>query len=194
MGGNQLLKEKYGSKIVGSKIEKNKIPGIEILLNDADNFKFGNIVFKIIFVPGHTSGHICFYSKKDKIIFTGDTLFSLGCGRVFEGTYSQMFTSINKIKQLPKETKIFCGHEYTKNNLEFCLKFDKNNKFLKQKKTWVYSRLNKNLPTIPTTLKDELRTNIFLRCDNGDIKNAIKLNSAPEEVVFKKLRNLKDDF
>ena len=194
IGGNQLLKAKYGSKIVGSKIDQNKIPGIEILLNDSDNFEFGNTVFKIIFVPGHTEGHICFYSEKDKMIFTGDTLFSLGCGRIFEGTCSQMFASINKIKNLPKETKIFCGHEYTKKNLNFCLKIEKNNKFLKQKETWVNSRLSKNLPTIPATLEDELRTNIFLRCDNDDVKNAIKLNSAPEEVIFKKLRNLKDDF
>ena len=100
---------------------KERIPAIDVLLKDDQEFKIGNLNFKTIFIPGHTLGHIAFYLEKEKVIFTGDTLFSLGCGRVFEGTYEEMFNSLNKIKNLPGDTKIYCGHEYTKNNLEFCL-------------------------------------------------------------------------
>ena len=101
-GGNLELKKKYNSKIIGSKQDEKRIPGIDVRLLHNDIFKFGNAEFKIILVPGHTSGHICFYSKKEKIIFTGDTLFSMGCGKVFEGTHLQMLKSLNSIKNLPE--------------------------------------------------------------------------------------------
>ena len=194
IGGNEKLKSKYNSKIVGSKIDYERIPGLEILLNDDSDFIFGNIKFKIIFVPGHTSGHIAFYSEQEKIVFTGDTLFSLGCGRLFEGTAKQMFSSLLKIKNLPGETKIFCGHEYTEDNLRFCLKFEKENESLKPKRDWIKERLNNGLPTIPVTLSEELKTNIFLRCDNIEIKKDLKMTGASDELVFEKLRNLKDNF
>ena len=133
VGGNQKLKEKYKSKVLGFELDKDRIPGIDITLQEKQNFKIGTTSFEVIFTPGHTKGHVAFYFKSDKIIFTGDTLFSLGCGRVFEGTYAQMFSSLNKLKNLPIETKIYCGHEYTKKNLEFCLEYDSSNKFLKKK-------------------------------------------------------------
>jgi hydroxyacylglutathione hydrolase len=193
-GGNLELKKKYNCKIIGSSKDEERIPGIDIKLKHNDIFKFGNIEFKIILVPGHTSGHICFYSNKEKIIFTGDTLFSLGCGRVFEGTYSQMLSSLNKIKNLPKETKIYCGHEYTKKNLEFCLKIENDNYFLKEKKEWINLRINKKKPTLPITLEEELNTNIFLRCDASSVKKTLGMESSSETEIFKKLRNLKDSF
>ena len=194
VGGNQDLKKKYNSKIVSSKVEESRIPGIDIKVSEGDLFKFGNTNFEIIFIPGHTRGHIAFYSKLEKIIFTGDTLFSLGCGRIFEGTYKQMFESINKIKKLPHSTKIYCGHEYTKKNLEFCMKYENNNKFLLKKLNWINSQLNKNKPTIPISLNEELKTNIFLRCNELSLKNALGMNNASDEAVFKKLRDLKDQF
>ena len=113
------------------------------------------------FIPGHTKGHIAFFFKKEKIAFTGDTLFSLGCGRVFEGTHEEMFNSLNKLKNLPPDTKIYCGHEYTKSNFNFCLKHDPNNIHLKNKKIDIEKKLNSNQPTIPSTIADELKTNIF---------------------------------
>ena len=134
VGGNDELKKKYGSKVLGFEKDEKRIPGVDILLKDGQEFRIGNLNFKTIFIPGHTSGHIAFYFEKEKAVFTGDTLFSLGCGRVFEGTCQQMFDSLNKIKSLPEDTKIYCGHEYTKNNLEFCLKFNPGNDFLKDKK------------------------------------------------------------
>ena len=133
VGGNQKLKKKYNSKVLGSEIDKDRIPDIDIRLREKENFKIGKSSFEVLFVPGHTKGHIAFYFEKEKIIFTGDTLFSLGCGRIFEGTKEQMFNSLNKIKNLPSNTKIYCGHEYTKKNLEFCLVYDSKNKFLKKK-------------------------------------------------------------
>jgi len=194
VGGNNELKKKYKCKIVGSKIDKERIPGIDVYVDEKNNFMFGKIIFKIICVPGHTNGHISFYSKEENVIFTGDTLFSLGCGRLFEGTYKEMFHSLNKIKKLSKKTKIYCGHEYTKKNLEFCLNYEKQNKLLNRKSIWVKSKLNEKLPTIPTTLEDEIKTNIFLRCDNSNVKNNLKMRGASDELVFKKLRYLKDEF
>ena len=194
VGGNKELKQKYNSKIIGSEIDKERIPEIDILLNDKDIFLFGNTYFEIILVPGHTKGHIAFYSKKEKVLFTGDTLFSLGCGRVFEGTYQQMLESLNKIKNLPKQTSIYCGHEYTKKNLDFCLKFELDNPFLKDKKKSVNSKIEKKEPTIPVTIEEELNTNIFLRCDVPSVKKSLGMETSSELEIFKKLRDLKDSF
>jgi len=194
VGGNQKLKEKYKSKVLGSEIDKDRIPGIDIFLKDKQNFKLGNSSLEVIFVPGHTKGHIAFYFKEEKIVFTGDTLFSLGCGKVFEGTNDQMFNSLNKLKNLPINTKIYCGHEYTKKNLEFCLEYDSNNKFLKKKNNWIKSKIESNSPTVPVSIDEEKKTNIFLRCNEPSIKNALNLDNASEQEIFSKLRDLKDSF
>ena len=180
IGGNEKLKKKYKAKVVGYEKDKERIPGIDILVNDNEIWQSEKFEAKIIHIPGHTSGHICFYFYKDKVVFTGDTLFSLGCGRIFEGTYSQMFTSLDKFKKLPLDTKVYCGHEYTLQNSKFCLKHDVNNKKLKEKIIEIEKKLLNNLPTIPSTIKDELECNIFLRTDNLE--------------SFSKLRDLKDNF
>ena len=180
VGGNQKLKEKYGASIVGYKGDKERIPGIDILVDDQETWMHENFAAKVIHVPGHTLGHICFYFYKEESIFTGDTLFSLGCGKIFEGTYSQMFNSLNKLKKLPQRTKIFCGHEYTKQNSKFCMANDKSNKNLKVKINDMELKLKGGLPTIPSTIKDELECNIFLRSNNVE--------------SFSKLRDLKDNF
>ena len=194
VGGNTELKKKYGSKILGFETDKKRIPEIDVLLKDGQEFKIGSLNFKTIFIPGHTSGHIAFYFKKEKVVFTGDTLFSLGCGRVFEGTYQQMFESLNKIKNLPADTKIYCGHEYTKNNLKFGLKFNPNNKHLKDKEKVIETKINGGNPTIPSTIREEIQTNIFLRYEDLDVKNALNLKNASDLEVFTKLRELKDNF
>ena len=179
IGGNLELKEKYNSKVVGFKNDKSRIPGIDILLEDNQVWKANNFEAKIYHIPGHTSGHIAFHFFKENKIFTGDTLFSLGCGRIFEGTYQQMFNSLTKIKKLPKHTKIYCGHEYTLQNSNFCLTNDPKNLKLKDKIIEIKKKLNDNLPTIPSVLADELECNIFLRAK--DLKS------------FSKLRVLKDN-
>tara|TARA_B100000579_G_C22813216_1_gene846376 strand:- start:723 stop:1481 length:759 start_codon:yes stop_codon:yes gene_type:complete len=192
--GNLQLKKKYKANVLGFANDKDRIPGIDILLKENEKFKIGNLEFKVIFIPGHTKGHIAYFFEKEKILFSGDTLFSLGCGRVFEGTHKQMFESLNKLKSLPKETKIYCGHEYTKRNLEFCIKYDLNNKLLKKKEKLIDLQLKNSLPTIPTSIKEELNTNIFLRCNNDSLKKALKLVGSPDQEIFTKLRDLKDSF
>ena len=194
VNGNLELKKKYNSKILGFSQDKRRIPGIDILLEENQKQKIGNLEFEVIFIPGHTKGHIAFFFSKEKIAFTGDTLFSLGCGRVFEGTHEEMFYSLNKIKNLPPDTKIYCGHEYTKSNLDFCLAYDTQNAFLKEKAIDIQKKLNSNLPTIPTILGQEIKTNIFLRCNDPEIKLALDLKDSSEVEVFSKLRDLKDSF
>ena len=178
--GNQKLKEKYGASVIGYKDDKERIPGIDIMVNDEETWIYKNFEAKIIHIPGHTLGHICFYFYKDELVFTGDTLFSLGCGRIFEGTYEQMFDSLMKLKVLPKNTKVYCGHEYTLQNSKFCIVNDESNKNLRTKIIDIKIRLKSGLPTIPSTIKDELECNIFLRSKN------LK--------TFSKLRKLKDNF
>ena len=194
VGGNVELKKKYGSKILGFEKDKKRIPAIDVLLKDNQKFKIGNLDFKTIFIPGHTSGHIAFYLEKEKVVFTGDTLFSLGCGRVFEGTHEEMFNSLKKIKNLPEDTKIYCGHEYTKNNFEFCFKFNPNNDHLKDKQKEIVLKIKEGNPTIPSTIKEEIKTNIFLRYDDRDVKDTLNLKNASDLEIFTKLRDLKDNF
>ena len=110
IGGNKDLKKKYNSVVIGYKDDASRIPGIDILLNNNQIWKADNFEAKIMHIPGHTTGHISFHFFKEKLIFTGDTLFSLGCGKIFEGTYQDMFDSLNQIKKLPQDTKIYCGH------------------------------------------------------------------------------------
>ena len=124
VGGNIELKKRYNSNIIGFKGDKDRIPGIDTMIEDLGIWKKDNFEAKIYHIPGHTTGHIAFHFFNEKKIFTGDTLFSLGCGRIFEGTYEQMFNSLKKIKKLPKDTEIYCGHEYTLQNSNFCAIYD----------------------------------------------------------------------
>ena len=180
VNGNKELKKKYNLKVIGFEGDKNRIPEIDIALSDKEIWRSKNFETKIYHIPGHTSGHICYHFFKQNILFTGDTLFSLGCGRIFEGTYEEMFSSLQLIKSFPLDTKIYCGHEYTLNNSNFCINYDKENSALKDKIKLIKNKLDNNLPTIPTTIKEELQCNIFLR--SKDVKS------------FSKLRDLKDNF
>ena len=194
VGGNIDLKKKYNSKIICSSYDEKKIPGVDIKKSDGDQFSLGETSFKIIHIPGHTLGHIALYSEKANVIFTGDTLFSLGCGRIFEGTFEQMFESLEKIKNLPKNTVMYCGHEYTEKNGQFCISIDKENTKLKNRIEDAKNKTQKKLPTLPVTLGEEIETNIFLRCDDKKIKSNLKMDNSSKLEVFTKLRNLKDKF
>ena len=180
VGGNLELKRKYNSKVIGFKEDKKRIPGIDILVEDNQIWNEDNFEAKIYHVPGHTSGHIAFHFFKEKKLFIGDTLFSLGCGRIFEGTNEEMFNSLNRIKKIPDDTEIYCGHEYTLQNSKFCLSHDSTNLNLKNKILEIERKLKNGLPTMPTFLKDELKCNIFLK--------------AKDVESFSKLRDLKDNF
>ena len=194
VGGNVELKKKYKSKIVGFQGDSERIPEIDIMLKDGEIWKQDNFEAEVIHIPGHTLGHICFHFYKENNLFTGDTLFSLGCGRIFEGTYEQMFTSLEKIKKLPKNTRIYCGHEYTLQNSKFCIAYDSKNQDLIKKIQQIKEKLIKNKPTIPSTLEEELKNNIFLRSDNDKIKTNLNMNNSSSLKTFSKLRDLKDIF
>ena len=180
VGGNELIKKEFDAKVIGFNNDKERIPFIDITLEDQEIWSSDNFTAKVFHIPGHTSGHICFHFYKDNFLFTGDTLFSLGCGRIFEGTYEQMFNSLKIIKSFPEETLIYCGHEYTSKNAEFCLQNDPSNNELIKKINKINTFVKKGKPTIPSSLKEEIACNIFLRAK--DIK------------MFSKLRDLKDNF
>ena len=181
VNGNSKIKAKYNAKIAAPEKEAPLIKGgVDITLKDGDIFTLGQDKAQIIETAGHTMGGICFYFKESGIIFTGDSVFSLGCGRLFEGTPTDMYTSFQKIMALPDETLIYCGHEYTKGNAGFCLANDRDNADLKHRIEEIKDLRMRGLPTIPVTLGMEKRTNIFM-----------KAKSAEE---FAALRHKKDNF
>ena len=177
----------------------NNINEINKRVKNSDHISILGIDFEIIEVPGHTLDHIAFYSFNDgePILFCGDTLFAGGCGRIFEGTYEQMFESLNKLSSLPKNTKIYCGHEYTLSNLKFAIEVDSSNKDLIDEYEQIKRLRNIDCPSLPSTLDRELKVNPFLRCDNYSIKNKIKKEfgiSANGLDIFTALRKWKDSF
>jgi hydroxyacylglutathione hydrolase len=192
--GNLEIKQQTGAKVIGSAADKARIPGIDLCVTDS--FVFGNIKVEVITIPGHTSGHIAFYFKEDKILFTGDTLFCVGCGRVFEGTYEQMYNSLQKLAKIPGETLVYCGHEYTKKNMEFALKIEPNNQELQA----LYVKSKDTECTMPSTIKQERLTNPFLRTHSAEIRKSLSIKRDIREDaesdfnIFIKLRQLKDQF
>jgi hydroxyacylglutathione hydrolase len=177
----------------------NNIPSINKQLRDGDLFSVIGIDFKIIEIPGHTLDHIAFFSENNgnPVLFCGDTLFSSGCGRVFEGTYEQMHESILKLKSLPSNTKIYSGHEYTQSNLKFAMEVEPLNQKLISRYNDVQDLLNKGIPTLPTTLELELEVNPFLRCQAREVQNSVvkQFNTSNHEnEIFKALRQWKDNF
>ena len=186
---NKMNLEVYGPK---------KIEGINNIVKESDKFSLIGIDFEVIEIPGHTLDHLAFYSSnKDPVLFCGDTLFAGGCGRVFEGTFEQMFKSLKKISNYPKETKIFCGHEYTLSNLKFALEVDEDNKELADEYINVKKLISSDIPSLPTNLNKELKVNPFLRCNEINIKNKVidKFDIIDDELeIFTALRKWKDNF
>ena len=177
----------------------NNIPSINKQLRDGDLFSVIGIDFKIIEIPGHTLDHIAFFSENNgnPVLFCGDTLFSSGCGRVFEGTFEQMYKSILKLRSLPANTKIYSGHEYTQSNLKFAMEVEPLNQKLISRYNDVQDLLNKGIPTLPTTLELELEVNPFLRCQAREVQNSVvkQFNTSNHEnEIFKALRQWKDNF
>jgi len=178
---------------------KNNIDAINKVVSQSDKFNLIGMDFEVIEMPGHTLDHIGFYSFNDgdPILFSGDTLFAGGCGRVFEGTYEQMHQALNKLSKLPRNTKIYCGHEYTLSNLKFAKEVEPNNKQLEDEYINVETLMLSNQPSLPTTLEKEFNINPFLRCGIQDVQNKIneKFNITGNELeVFVALRKWKDTF
>ena len=175
---------------------KNSYELINEKVTQGDTLSSLGIKFEIIEVPGHTLDHIAFYNEENDILFCGDTLFAGGCGRVFEGTFDQMFESLNKLKQLPEKTQIYCGHEYTKSNLQFSVEVEPENNNLVKRNTEIDNLIMENGSSLPSSIELEKKTNPFLRCDvlsdNIKLIKKIGLNNPSEKEIFKYIREWKD--
>ena len=194
VGANLELKDQTGCQVLASHADRSRIPGIDKQLKQGDEVRLGNQIAKVMAVPGHTLGHIVYYFPKDNVLFCGDTMFSMGCGRLFEGSAEQMWDSLQKLKKLPKQTKIYCAHEYTQANGQFALTIDPDNQQLQQRIAQVDKLRTENKATIPTVLDQELETNPFLREDDPSIQNNLGMTDNRASDVFRKIRELKDHF
>jgi hydroxyacylglutathione hydrolase len=193
-GGNLGIKKETGCKVVGPAPDRERIPGIDIALDEGQTFELGNAKAEVLFIPGHTKGHIAFHFRGDRALFCGDTLFSLGCGRMFEGTPPMMWASLDKLRKLPGETRIYCGHEYTASNARFAVSIDPDNAPLRKREAEVTKLRAEGKFTIPSTMAEERVANPFLRADDPDLAAAVgKRGAAPSE-VFGEIRRLKDNF
>jgi len=191
-GGNVPLKETTGAVIVGPGKDRDRIPGIDVGVDESTNWTFGARSVRVLEIPAHTRAHIAFVV--DDAAFTGDTLFAMGCGRLFEGTPAMMWTSLSKLMHLPDETRIFCGHEYTLNNGRFALSIEPQNAALVSRMRDVEAARARNLPTIPSSLGLEKKTNPFLRPDSAEIRRSLDLEDADDVTVFGEMRKRKDSF
>ena len=192
VGGNLELKARYGAEIVGPGKDAGRIPGIDTGVDEHSGWEFAGHEVRILEVPGHTRGAITFVLEGHA--FTGDTLFALGCGRMFEGDAPMMWNSLSKLAKLPDATKIYCGHEYTESNGRFALTVEPGNAALKARMTEVKAARTKGQPTIPSTIGLEKRTNPFLRPDSDEIRKTVGMENAGDAAIFGEVRRRKDSF
>ncbi len=193
-GGNLEIKSMTSCTIVGPRADRDRIPGIDVEVGDGDTFKLGEAEAQVFDVPGHTRGHIAFWFEESDALFCGDTLFALGCGRVFEGTMEQMWSSLAKLKALPGSAKIYCAHEYTQANGRFALSVEPDNAELAARMADIDEKRMQDIPTVPSTLAEELATNPFLRPDSSGLQETIGVVGGDAVSVFAETRRLKDNF
>ena len=193
-GGNLELKAATGCTIVGPAPDRDRIPGIDLALDDGETFDLGRARARVLFIPGHTRGHIAFWFADDTALFCGDTLFAMGCGRMFEGTAPQMWASLDKLRRLPPETRVYCGHEYTQANARFAVTIEPGNPELAARAKQVDGLRAQGRPTIPSTMAEERATNPFLRADQPAVASAVGLAGADPAAVFAEVRKRKDNF
>lgn len=186
--GNVALKKKYDAKIIAPKNERPYFIDMDIAADESYTLPFGEDIITVIDTPGHTVGHVCYYMPKNGFLFTGDTMFSMGCGGLFEGTPKQMWNSLSKLKKLPDDTLVFAGHEYTINGARFCSSVEPNNTAIKKRTQEVLSLLSKKQPTLPVPLGTEKATNAFLRADEPALQKAIGMEGAAPLDVFTVIR------
>lgn len=179
-GGNMALKRKYKCKIIGPAADAHRIPGMDDGVKEGDTVTIGNATARVIETPGHTTGHICLYFENDKALFCGDTVFSMGTGRLFEGTPEMMWNSLGKIMSLPDDTMIYCAHEYTEENGNFCLVVEPDNPGIQNRMEEVHILRAAGKPTLPVSLATEKKTNCLLRAGSA--------------ARYGELRKMKDDY
>lgn len=193
-GGNAELKGMTGCTVVGPRGERDLIPGIDRAVGEGDIVELGAARARVIEVPGHTRGHIAYHFADDHVVFVGDTLFALGCGRLFEGTPQQMWTSLGKLMSLPDDTTVYCAHEYTQSNARFALSVEPHNAALVSRAKDIDAKRARGEWTVPTTIGLEKATNPFLRAASKDLRATVGLVAAADVDVFAETRARKDKF
>ncbi|MGR8980229.1 MAG: hydroxyacylglutathione hydrolase [Gammaproteobacteria bacterium] len=194
VNGNQELKHQTGCTIIAPAADRHRIPGIDKDVGEGDTVSLGRHPARILDTPGHTSGHIVYHFYEDHLLFCGDTLFVMGCGRLFEGTAEQMWRSLQKLKSLPEITQIYCAHEYTQKNGRFALTVEPENQALQEKMKVIDRMRRNNEPTVPSTIKDELETNPFFREDSPSLQRNLRMTNRTPVEIFAEIRRLKDGF
>lgn len=192
VGGIAELKKTYGCKVTAPHDQGTAIPHVDVRVAEGDTVQVGALVGRVFETPGHTLDHICYVFDSELALFSADTIFSGGCGRVFEGTYPMMWQSLKKLRTLPDDYRVYCGHEYTAANMKFCLGIDANNEALKKRAEEVTQLRAVGKPTIPTLLGLEKQINVFLRADDPAIAAAVRLKGFSEDDVFSELRERKN--
>lgn len=192
--GNLTLKRATGCKIIGPEREAASIPGLDQAVGEGDRIPFGAYHFEVMETPGHTAGHVSYFMRERQFLHAGDTLFSLGCGRLYGDSSDEMWGSLSKLAALPRETEVYCGHEYTEQNARFAATIEPNNIDLEARLAEVKGIRARGGMTLPTTIGAELSGNPFLRADRSRLKRAIGMPAASAAAVFRELRRRKDSF
>ncbi len=198
IGGNDALLAHRPLRVYGSREDGSRIPGLTHGLAEGDEVVVGSLKGQAIFIPAHTSGHLAYYFPDQGVVFTGDTLFAGGCGRLFEGDAGQMMASLAKLAVLPPRTKVYCGHEYTEKNLRFAATLEPDNRAIAEKLEAVRRLRAHSEPTVPTTIESERATNPFLRTDSPELRATLRSRfpdlGADPVAIFARVRALKDTF
>lgn len=192
--GISELKQRHRARVVAPRHEAAKIPDVDETVAEGDTVKVGTLSARVIATPGHTLGQVNYFFPAAKLLFAGDTLFSIGCGRVIEGTPEMMWQSLLKLRDLPDDTKMFCGHEYTDANIRFALTIEPDNLALAARAAEVKRQVAASTPTIPTLMGEEKRANVFLRADDPAVAAAVGLAGKPAAQVFAEVRARKNRF
>jgi len=194
VGGNLEIKAATGCTIVGPAHDPDRIPGMDIQVKDGDTFALGASIAEVLFVPGHTRGHIAYWFKDSDALFCGDTMFSIGCGRLFEGTPQQMWNSLSRLRALPPETRIYCAHEYTESNIRFAVSLDPHNAALRKREAEVRALRAAGKYSVPSLMGIERTANPFLRADTPELAAAVGMTGSAAVDVFAEIRRRKDVF
>jgi hydroxyacylglutathione hydrolase len=188
------LKQRYGATVIGPRAEASSIPTLDRQVAEPDTVEVGGLRAKVFDTPGHTAGHICYWFEKEKLLFSADTLFALGCGRPFERPAPVLWESLLKLRKLPDDVMVYCGHEYTLSNARFSVTVDPANSALKDRLAAIEKARAANRPTVPSKLGDEKATNPFLRADDPAVAAAVGMKGKDAAAVFTELRERKNSF
>jgi hydroxyacylglutathione hydrolase len=193
-GGLLGLRQRFEFRVIAPEGDADKIPGVDVRVRDNHVFKLGGLEVRVLAVPGHTAGHVAYWMPEAETVFTGDSLLVLGCGRLHEGTAKEMWASLERLRKLPPQTKVYCAHEHTQTNLQFASSVDPDNGDLRARAEEIVKLRHLGLPTVPTTIGAELKMNPFFRADTEVIKANLGMTDKSARQVFSRLRKRRDEY